>query len=132
MQDVRFKYDADLTHFVKFALRGLVQEIDDIQDKILFFVRTTMFPSYVNELYSKNTINMRCAALLEFLVKYKGSITIQQLRDKKDPIIRALYDRIKTHKTIQRDIDTMVKEGVLVVKDDVLMPNVFIMEQFEG
>jgi hypothetical protein len=91
-----------------------------------------MFLSYVNELYSKNTINMRCAALLEFLVKYKGSITIQQLRDKKDPIIRALYDRIKTHKTIQRDIDTMVREGVLVVKDDVLMPNVFIMERFEG
>jgi hypothetical protein len=91
-----------------------------------------MFLSYVNELYSKNAINMRCAALLEFLVKHKGFITIQQLRDKKDPIMRALYDRIKAQKTIQRDIHTMVKEGFLMDKDGVLIPNVFIMEQFQG
>lgn len=132
LQDARFKYDGNLTSFVRFALSGFVEEIETIQGMLLKFVRETMFLRYVDELYQKDAINSRCVTILDFLVKYEELLTVQQLKDRRTPLARTLYQGVKTDRTILRDLGLMKKYDLVSEEKGLLRAKTSIMEQFVG
>ena len=133
LQDARFKYNGNLNSFAQFALKGFVEEITEVQERVLKFVRRITFLSYVDNLYSANEINARCAALMQLFSDYANGFTIQQVKDRKNPIIRGIYENIKTDKTIVRDINHLKeKELITIGPNGAIKANMEIMEQFEG
>jgi Fic family protein len=133
LQDARFKYNADLSSFVKFALGGLVKEIEAIQDEVIGFIKKLMFRSYVEELFAYGKISARCAAIIDYVSKTKSGIPLQQIYERKDPVIRGLYEGIKTDRTIDRDISLLKKENLVFINEDkILTANVSVLQQFEG
>lgn len=133
LDDARFRWNGNLTQFIKFALRGLVDGIAEVQERVLSFVRETMFMSYVEELFKDGRVNGRCYAILDYLIRHEEGIPRARFRDRRLPLIRGLYESIKTEKTTERDIACMLKERLIVISaDGVVRANVAVMEQFEG
>jgi hypothetical protein len=129
----RFEYNGNLTEFVKFSLGGFVQEIQGVQDEILDFIRKNLFMSYAREIYSQDQINERAFALLTLITEYNEVMTVQNLKERKHPIIKGIYQDIKTYKTIRRDLEIMEKAKLIVITPEgALKPNVSIMDQFQG
>lgn len=133
LDDARFRWNGNLTQFIRFALKGLVEGITEVQERVLSFVRETVFMSYVEELLQNDVINARCYAILDYLVKGSNGIPRTRFKDRRLPLIRGLYESIKTDRTIERDLTCMQKEHLIVIGDDgVVRANIAIMEQFEG
>jgi Fic family protein len=132
LQAARFEFNANLTSFVQFALRGFVEEITDVQETILMFVRRTLFTSYIEDLLTVGELTIRSAGVMRLLIDAE-ELTIQQFKEKKHPIIRAMYEKVKTDRTVIRDLSQLKQQNLIVLMPGgKIRPNMSVMDQFEG
>lgn len=128
---VRFRSDPDLTPFVRFALLGLVQELQTVHDEVLAQMRIISFRDYARETLSGagklgTPIGKR---LLFFLLDLEDEpVSIKALRTGSHRL-SGLYKGVTT-KTLMRDINFLKQRKLIVVKGDDLHANMDIMIQF--
>lgn len=127
----RFQTDPDLTPFVLFALRGLVEELEEVHAEVLREVQLISFRDYAREtLAQEDRLRSRVGERQLMLLFRLGrdSVSLAALRAGKHPL-SALYRGVTT-KTLTRDINALKKLGLVVVTGDALKANLDFMRRF--
>ncbi len=130
LQDARFRYNGNLTEFVRFSLGGFLQELESVQGYILDFVTRVLFKDYVEELAGHGKISWRASAVLDYMIREHRSIGSREFRSKEHYILEIVYRNYRGTKTLIRDLKQMFDCGLLVEEDEELRPNYSIMRQF--
>ena len=135
----RFKYDGNLNAFVKFSLDGYLQEIEQVQNEILRFIKLLTFRDLLKEYLAMRDINSRQLALLEYLTSL-GQPKVTMLFDlptmgvveykrATHPMIKALYEKLTT-KTLLRDLKGLEELELIKVVEGYIAANIDVMDQF--
>ena len=128
---VRFKSDPDLTPFVVFALRGLVEQLEEVHAEVLAEVRLISFRDLAREMLSgKGKLGSPAGRRqLDFLYGLKdATISLRELRLGMHPLSR-LYRNV-TNRTLMRDVKSLKDLGLAKVEGDILRANLELMTQF--
>ncbi len=128
---VRFQTDPDLTPFVLFALRGLVEELEEVHAEVLREVRLISFRDYAREALSGENKLGTPVGKRQFMFLLglgREPISLGALRAGGHPL-SALYRGVTT-KTLTRDINALKKLGLVVVAGDTLKANLEFMRRF--
>ena len=131
LDHVRFRSDPDLTPFVTFALKGLVEELEAVHDEVLQEVRIVSFRDFARETLSSHgrlgtPIGER--QLLFLFALGEESVSLRQLRAGRHGLSR-LYKGVTT-RTLTRDIDFLRQQKLVVIDGDQLKANLGITTQF--
>lgn len=128
---VRFQSDGDLTPFVVFALRGLVEELQVVHEEVLSEVQIISFRDYAREtLWSQSKLGTHVGErLFRFLLGLGHEpVSMKALRNREHPMSH-VYVGV-TNKTLMRDIHFLQKHELVKVKGDELQVNLDVMKQF--
>ena len=121
----------DLTEFVKFALGGLREELASVHTETLGFVRQLAFVDYAGQTLRADE-RARAAVTerrLKFVRALAGEpIDIAELRARRHPA-SALY-RDATNRTLNRDINYLRTQGLVLVEDGELWARLELMDRF--
>ena len=132
LNHVRFYADNDLTPFVLFALRGLVEELESVHEEVLAAVRIIAFRDYARELiFSEIEASDRVRdRLFRFLMLAIDTqpVSLRALRSRAHPIA-GLYNGMTT-RTIMRDVRLLQQRELVKVEGDLLRPNMELMVGF--
>ena len=131
LDHVRFRSDPDLTPFVAFALRGLLEELEEVHREVLDEVRIISFRDYARETlaHAGKAGTPTGERMLRFLVRLGSeAISLRDLRAGK--LTQSVLYRRVTSKTLMRDINYLKKEGLVVVEGDALRAHLEVMTQF--
>ena len=121
----------NLTPFVSFALRGLVQELEQVHAEVLAEVRVIAFRDYARESldHSGRLGTPAGQRQLNFLISLSnGPVSLRELRSGRHPLAY-LYRRLTT-RTLTRDINTLKQENLIVADGDELRANLDLMSRF--
>ena len=128
---VQMRGETDLTPFVAFALKGLVQELEIVHREVLEEVRTIAFRDYAREsLTAAGKLGTPAGERqLSFLIGLSNnSASLKALRSGEHPMSR-LYRNVTT-RTLSRDINVLRQEELIVVTGDEIRANLELMSQF--
>jgi Fic family protein len=135
----RFKYDGNLNAFVKFSLNGYLQEIEQVQNEILRFIKLLTFRDLFKEYLAMRDINSRQLALLEYLTSLgQPKVTVLfdlptmgvvEYKRATHPMIKALYEKLTT-KTLLRDLKGLEELELIKVVEGYIAANIDVMDQF--
>jgi Fic family protein len=107
--------DGDLTPFLEFVLRGLLQSVEELQRNVHGFIRALAFQAMADALRQTHAITQRQHDLLRLLAgNPKKAFTLKDLRT--DPLFAPLYRRA-SEQTARRDLKRLLEMEILV-KDD--------------
>ena len=126
---VRFRSDPDLTPFVRFALEGLVEELELVEREVIEEVRVIAFRDHARErLDADNKLQKRAGSrLLELLYGLsRAPVSLRDLRDGVHTLSR--HYRGVTTKTLTRDIHYLVQVGLIVVDDGMVRANLSVVD----
>lgn len=131
LNQARFRWDPDLTPFVRFALEGLVEELEAINQEVIEVMRIIAFRDYARETLTQDRKigkpgGERLMALLLSLPT--GQVSLEDIREGRHPLSR-LY-RTVTTKTLSRDIHYLEEAGLIVVEKDRISANLAAMQSF--
>jgi Fic family protein len=126
---VRFETNGDLTPFVRFALNGLVEELEDVHAEVLHEVRLMAFRDYAREVIF-NVGSADQAARMYNLVLGLGreAVPVAALRRGGHPLYE-LY-RSYSSRTLRRDLDLLSAEGLIVIENKEIRADLDVMTQF--
>ena len=127
----RFVHDGDLTEFVKFALRGLREELEDVHNESLQFVRVLAFTDYARQaLQVRGGLRSKTGERrLELVLQLTGEpVPIADLRARRHAA--ALPYAGVTNKTLTRDINYLRDMGLIRIEDGHARANLQLMNQF--
>lgn len=111
LQDARFKYNGNLTEFIKFSLKGFAQELDSARKDIEEFITMLAFRSLISELQDSRKISDRIYHLILHIMNLPGGcISRASLLKGKDEFVRVLYKDM-SERTIWNDIQIMKGES---------------------
>lgn len=131
LQDARFKRRGDLTQFTAFSLEGFAQELERLQEEIPEFVRIVLFRDLFNELTLNDKINTRNSTLLEYLTRDGlDGIPLDAFRNRKHYFVKWLYEN-RTPKTLQRDLNNLLGQNLVALKDGKLVANLELMDDYD-
>lgn len=128
---VRFKSDPDLTPFVVFALRGLVEQLEEVHAEVLSEVRLIAFRDFAREIFSdKGRLGTSAGRRqMDLLYGLGGApISLRELRSGRHPLYR-LYRNV-SDRTLMRDVNFLKECGLVNVEGDSIIPNLDLMTQF--
>jgi Fic family protein len=117
----RKNQENDVTIFLKFMLEGVVDSLKEIKNNVTFRIRLLVMRDYYSFLKSKRTITQRQHDLICMLLEGLGSISL------KDLFNVSPYNTLYRHvgeRTARRDIDKLLKLGVLTQKNDHYVLNI--------
>lgn len=128
---VRFQSDPDLTPFISFALKGLVEELRTVHEEVLAEVQLISFRDFARETLSRagklgTPVGERQFMFLLGLTA--EPVSLKDLRSRRHPL-SAIYSDVTT-KTFMRDINFLRKEELVVITGDELRANLDIMTRF--
>ena len=131
LTQARFVHDGDLTEFVKFALGGLREELEDVHAEALGFVRLLAFRDYAGQRLradegARAQVSERRLEMVHALGS--GSVSLADLRARRHPA-SAPYGAA-TNKTLTRDINYLREQGLVLVEDGELRANLGLMNRF--
>jgi Fic family protein len=129
LQDARFKHQENLMGFVKFSLEGYKNELELIQDEILFFIKERFFKDYVDELRRNGKINVRISHLIYHLVNYNVKIPEIAFKSRSETIVSSLYGALN-ERTFYRDLELMEKYNLIKTEDGQVIANVGAIDKF--
>lgn len=130
LDNARFKYKGSLQEFIKFGLRGYLEELKKISEKVKLFTINKHFESYAKELYDYGEITLRQFSLLEHIIMFSGKYKEQQFIKLEVPILKGLYENIKTERTVQRDLKALYKFNLIKNKNSFISVNLDVMKIF--
>ena len=131
LNHVQTRGRTDLTPFVVFALKGLVQELEVVHAEVLAEVRIIAFRDYARQvLDARGRLATRAGERqLRFLIEIaRGPVSLSELRAGGHPLSR-LYRNVST-RTLMRDIAFLKAQDLIVAEDDELRARVDLMTQF--
>ena len=127
----RFLSAQDLTSFILFALKGLVEELEITHREILDEVRVIAFRDYARETLAgdgklgRPSGDRMLQILLELL---NGAAPLKDIRSGQHPASR-IYRGVTT-KTLTRDINHLTGLGLIAVSDGAVSANLEAMDRF--
>ncbi|MFQ5961283.1 MAG: Fic family protein [Candidatus Methylomirabilales bacterium] len=133
LDHVRFESGGNLTPFVLFAIRGLVQELESVHGEVLQQVRIIAFRDYARELLFeakklRTKTGERMLQLLLGLLSEGRPVSLTALRQGQHRLA-GLYARV-TPKTLSRDLNFLRKEELIRIRDDTIWANLGLMERY--
>lgn len=128
LNQVRQQEVFDLTPFVTFALKGLVQELEAVHEEVLAEVRILAFRDYARETLAESGKLGTPAGerQIRFLIGMGGNpVSLRELRSGGHPLSR-LYRNVTT-RTLSRDINALRQQGLIIVTGDEARANLELM-----
>ena len=104
----------DMTHFLEFVLKGFVESLKEIKEKITYFIRQLALRDYYFFLHKNKHITQRQSDLLLVLLDKNIIFTLKDLFTQTP--FSFLYRRV-SERTARRDIDLLKEKNLLVSKD---------------
>ena len=130
---VRFVSDPDATPFVRFALRGLESELEQVHGEIINEVRIIAFKDFAREqIEESGRLGRRTGGRqLAFLVELAGQDADVRERDLRSGAHRlARHHRGIGRKTLTRDLHALRELGLITIRDGYVGANLASMERF--
>jgi len=103
--------EKDLTPFLEFVMRGIIESLKAIKEDIIGFIRVLTLKDYFRYLLAKKELTHRRYDLLNFLLDYNKSFTLHDLFHRTP--FNALY-RDVSERTARRDIQLLLKRNILI------------------
>ena len=128
---VRFISDPDAAPFVNFALRGLVEELQEVHAEILREVRVISFRDFARErLQVEGRLGSRTGnrQLLFLLELGEQEIEIADIRSGRHPIAH-LYRGVG-QRTVARDLNLLRRLSLIVEERGIIRANIEVMDEF--
>ena len=131
LDHVRFVSDPDVGPFVAFALRGLVEELEQVHAELLSEIRIISFRDFARErLQTTGRLGTKTGnrQLLFLLGLGQQEVPLFDLKNGLHPFGR-IYRGVG-QKTITRDVNVLKELDLITVQDGVIRTNTKIMDQF--
>ena len=131
LNHVRFISDPDAAPFVIFALRGLVEELQEVHAEILREVRVISFRDFARErLQEEGRLGSRTGnrQLLFLLELGEQKIAVADIRSGRHPIAH-LYRGVG-QRTIARDLNLLRRLGLISMDSGIIRANIDVMDEF--
>ena len=131
LDHVRFEADGDLTPFVRFALNGLVSELEAVHEEVLQEVTVIAFRDYAREtLMTEGRMGTKPGErMYHFLLALAGQpVSLSALRRGRHPLSQ--FYRGVTPKTLTRDLNFLRSNGLIITDGDEIRANLEVMRQF--
>lgn len=128
---VQFQADDDLTPFVAFALRGLVQELTAVHAEVIAEVRLISFRDFARERLSADSgrLGVRGERLFSFIASIgEESVSLADIRAGRHPAASFYADM--SSRTLTRDAQFLQRLGLAKVEDGALRANLEIMDAY--
>jgi len=128
---VRFETNGDLTPFLRFALDGLVAELEAVHQEVLQEVTIIAFRDYAREtLMADGMIGTKPGErMYHFLLGLAGEpVSVKALRRGAHPLSH-LYRGV-TSKTLSRDLNYLRAHELVIVERDEIRANYGVMRRF--
>lgn len=134
LDHVRFQSGGDLTPFVKFALRGLVDELTSLHQEVIEEVRRISFRDFARETLLREEklrtkTGERMVRLLTGLTRIDEGVSLSELLAG-EHFLYGLYAK-SSRKTLTRDLNFLKKLKLVTVQDGRLLANLEVMDQFQ-
>ena len=133
LNHVRFVSDPDAAPFVGFALRGLVEELEQVHSEILHEVRVIAFRDYARErLQTEGRLGSHTGnRQLLFLLELVGQeVAAADIRSGRHPIA-SLY-RDVGQRTLARDLNLLRRLELIKVEGGIIRANIGAMDEFSA
>lgn len=131
LNHVQLRGGQDLTPFVAFALKGLVQELEGVHSEVLAAVRVIAFRDYARDFLTEagRSINPAKERQLSFLnCLSDGPASLQELRSGVHALSH-LYRRVGP-RTLARDLNYLVENNLIAIDGGVVKARIDLMTQF--
>ena len=131
LNDIQMREGKDLTPFVSFALKGLVQELEAVHSEVLEEVRILAFRDYARRTLTDDGKlgNPAGNRQLQLLIELASRpVSVRALRSGSDPLT-ALYRGV-TQRTLTRDLNFLKERDLIVQEGDELRARLDLMTQF--
>jgi Fic family protein len=131
LDHIRFETNGDLTPFVRFALNGLVSELEAVHEEVLQEVTVIAFRDYAREtLMTEGRMGTKPGErMYHFLLALAGQpVPLSALRRGRHPLSQ--FYRGVTSKTLARDLNFLRSNGLIVIGGDEVRANLAVMKQF--
>ena len=131
LDHVRFETNGDLTPFVRFALNGLVSELEAVHEEVLQEVTIIAFRDYAREtLTTEGKMGTKPGErMYHFLLGLaEEPVSISALRHGRHPLSQ--FYRGVTSKTLTRDLNFLRSHGLVTVSRDEIRANLDVMKRF--
>lgn len=102
---------SDVSVFLEFVLKGFVESLNEIKDRITFFIRKFTLRDYYNFLKEEKQINKRQFELLNILINHDVEFTLNELA-----VVAPfnLIYRNLSERTINRDIQNLINRKFII------------------
>lgn len=131
LDHVRFETNGDLTPFVRFALNGLVRELEAVHGEVLQEVTIIAFKDYAREtLMTEGRMGTKPGErMYHFLLGLAAQpASLSALRRGRHPLSQ--FYRGMTSKTLTRDLNFLRSNGLIITDGDEIRANLEVMKQF--
>jgi Fic family protein len=132
LDNVRFETDGDLTPFVRFGLRGLVEELTGVHSVVLAEVRIIAFRDYARERFMEDgKLGTKPGErMYHFLLGLAGepAVSLLELRGGRHWLSH-IYQQV-TPKTLSRDLNFLKANRLITVGGDTIRANFSVMDDF--
>jgi Fic family protein len=131
LDHVRFRTNGDITPFIKFALRGLLAEQEEVHREILGEVTLIAFRDFARETLTEDgKLGTKPGErMFHFLLELSAQpASIAEIRKGGHPSSKRY--REVTAKTLSRDLNYMQKKELIRIEDGKVRPNIEIMTRF--
>ena len=126
---VRFETNGDLTPFVRFALDGLVKELEEVHAEVLHEVRLMAFRDYAREIIFDISSAYPASRMYGLVLGLRHeAVPVAALRLGGHPLYE-LY-RGYSSRTLRRDLDLLSAQGLIVIDKKRVRANLDVMTQF--
>ena len=105
----------DVTHFLEFVLKGVIESLTEIKDRIIYFIRKFTLREYYTFLRKEMRLNRRRHDLLTILLDESGPFSFDDLFIV--PKFRVLYKSV-SQRTAKRDLKALCEQKLLNCKKD--------------
>ena len=135
LDHVSFESGGDLTPFVFFALKGLVDELQQVHSEVLTNVKAIAFRDYGREQLALSgklgsSVGERMSNLLVYLsyLSKDEAVSLKAIRSGNHDL-SMLYNKLNP-KTLSRDINFLKERELVIVEADALRANLDIMTSY--
>ncbi len=131
LNTVRFRSDPDATPFVRFALEGLRQELEDVHQYVIDETRMIAFHDYSREQIARGGRLGSPAGRrqLEFVLILRAEpVAAADIRSGRH-ILSGLYRRV-ADRTLYRDINALQNLGLVTYQDGIVRANIGVIDQY--
>jgi len=115
----------DVTHFLVFMLRGFVESLRDIKDRIIYLIRRLALKDFYLFLKGSSEINQRQYDLLILMLDQPTPVSFRQIID--NPPFSVLYRNV-VERTAKRDLSKLFDKRLLKCEQDKYSTNLNLLD----